>query len=100
MRKLFIKPLARLDLLQIWLHIAQASVPTAIRIGDELDAAIQGLCEMPGKGHMRADVKDTRLRFWSVYSYVIAYRYDDHSLTVLRVVHGRRDMRRLFRKKS
>jgi plasmid stabilization system protein ParE len=33
-----------------------------------------------------------------VYSYVIAYRYDDEKLTVVRVVHGARNFRKLFRK--
>ena len=97
MRKLFVKPQGRLDLLEIWHYIAKDSVPTAIRIGEELDAAIRGLAEMPGKGHTRSDVKDARVRFWSVYSYIIAYRYDDTTITILRVVHGRRDFRRLFR---
>jgi plasmid stabilization system protein ParE len=27
---------------------------------------------------------------------VIAYRADDESLTIVRVIHGRRDFRRLF----
>jgi toxin ParE1/3/4 len=97
MRKLLIKPQARLDLLEIWHYIARESVPTAIRIGDELDAAIRGLAEMPGKGHTRTDVKDARVRFWSVYSYMIAYRYDENTITIVRVVHGRRDLRKLFR---
>lgn len=69
-------------------------------MADKLDAAIRGLIEMPGKGHTRADVTDKSYRFWSVYSYVIAYRYDDESLTVVRVVHGRRNLRRLFRRKT
>jgi toxin ParE1/3/4 len=99
MRELRIKPRARLDLLEIWLYIAKDSVPTAIRIGDEIEAAIRGLSEMPGKGHLRTDVKDPRVRFWSVYSYIIAYRFDQAKITILRVVHGRRDFRKLFRKK-
>ena len=97
MRRLFIKPRARLDLLEIWLYIAKESVPTAIRVGEEIDGAIRGLSAMPGKGHMRMDVKDARVRFWSVYSYIIAYRYDATAITILRVVHGRQDFRKLFR---
>ena len=62
--------------------------------------AIRDLPDMPGKGHARADVKDPRYRFWCVYSYLIAYRFDDKSLTVVRVVHGRRNLRRLFRRRQ
>ena len=100
MRKLFIKPRARLDLLEIWHYIAADNLAAAIRVGDELDAAILGLAAMPGKGHRRAEVKDARVRFWSVYSYLIAYRYDEETVTVVRVVHGRRNIGRLIPKRS
>ena len=99
MRKLRIRPQARLDLLEIWHHIAADGVTAADRVVGELDRAIRELPEMPGKGHRRADVGDARYRFWCVFSYLIAYRYDDQSLTVVRVVHGRRKLRQLFRRK-
>ena len=97
MRKLLIQPQARVDLLEIWHYIARDSVVNANRVGQELDDAIRGLLLMPGKGHTRSDVKNIQYRFWSVYSYVIAYRYDQATLTVMRVVHGRRNFRRLFK---
>ena len=55
---------------------------------------------MPGIGHVRSDVKDQRYRFRRVYSYVIAYRYDDYATTILRVVHGRRDFGSLFNREQ
>ena len=97
MRKLLVRPQARVDLLEIWHRIARDSRPAADRVGERLDLAIRGLLAMPGKGHSRADVKNPTYRFWSVYSYVIAYHYDDDTLTVVRVIHGRRDFRRLFK---
>jgi antitoxin ParD1/3/4/toxin ParE1/3/4 len=99
MRKLLIQPQARLDLLEIWHYIAENSPEAATRVTDKIESAIRGLAEMPGKGHRRADVTDPQYRFWSVYSYVIAYRFDDESLTVVRVVHGSRNLRRLFRRR-
>jgi plasmid stabilization system protein ParE len=98
MRRLLIQPQARVDLLEIWFYIAKNSRDAANRVSDKIDAEIRELLEMPGKGHTRADVKNPHYRFWSVYSYVIAYRYDEKTLTVIRVVHGRRDFRRLFRR--
>lgn len=97
MRKLRVRPQARLDLLDIWNHIARDDVQAANRVGDRIDDAILGLVRMPGKGHSRSDVKKNGYRSWKVYSYVIAYEYDDEHLTVVRVVHGRRDFRRLFK---
>lgn len=94
MRVLLVRPQARADLLDIWHYIAKDSLDAADRVGEALEAAIVRLVEMPGMGHTRSDVKDTRYRFWTVYTYVIAYRYDDSSLTVVRVVHGRRNFRK------
>jgi len=98
MRKLFITPQARLDLLETWLYIANDSIDAANRVGEALDVSICDLLPFPGKGHKRTDVKDSRYLFWNVYSYVIAYRYDDTTLTIVRVLHGSRDFRRIFRK--
>jgi toxin ParE1/3/4 len=98
MRRLFIQPQARVDLLEIWHHIAGDSITAANRVGEKLDKEIRGLLRMPGKGHTRKEVTNPHYRFWTVYSYVIAYRYDDATLTVVRVVHGHRDFRRLFRR--
>ena len=99
MRKLLIEPQARVDLLEIWHHIAPDSLTAASRVLEELEAGIRGLVPFPGKGHTRADVNDRRLWFWSVRSYVIAYRFDATALTVVRVVHGRRNFRKLFKRK-
>jgi plasmid stabilization system protein ParE len=98
MRKLLVQPQARVDLLEIWHYIAKDSVAAANRVSEDLEEAIRGLLRMPGKGHSRTDVKVAEYRFWTVHSYVIGYRYDDTTLTVMRVVHGRRNFRRLFRR--
>ena len=97
MRSILIQPQARTDIFEICQYIAERNTAAADRVSRKLEESIRGLASMPGKGHRRLDVKDKRYRFWSVYSYVIAYRYDDTTLTVVRVVHGRRNLRRLFR---
>jgi toxin ParE1/3/4 len=98
MRRILIQPQARVDLLEIWHHIAQDSIAAATKVTDRVEEAIEGLAQMPGKGHSRADVRNKAYRFWSVYSYVIGYRFDEETLIVVRVVHGRRNFRKLFRK--
>ena len=98
MRTLLIQPQARVDLLEIWHYIAKDNIAAANRVNEEIERAIRDLVSMPGMGHTRADVKPRQYRFWSVYSFVIAYRFDDESMTVVRVVHGRRDFRKLFPK--
>lgn len=99
MRRFRLAAQARLDLLEIWHYIAKSSIEAANRVGADLDEAIVQIAEMPGMGHSRADVDDPRYRFWSVHSYVIAYRIDTKPLTIARVVHGARDFKKLFKQK-
>jgi len=96
MRRLPIRPQARVDLLEIWHYIAADRTSAADLVMEELEAAIRRLLDVPGIGHRRADVRDKRYRFWTVFSFVIAYRYDEETLTVVRVLHGRRDIRALL----
>jgi antitoxin ParD1/3/4/toxin ParE1/3/4 len=67
-------------------------------VDEEIHASIKLLARFPGMGHQRRDVRDDRVRFWSVYSYLIAYRVDKGTLLVIRVVHGARDLRDVFGK--
>lgn len=90
---------ARLDLQLIWNHVAAESIDAADKVKHELRHAMEQLSQMPGMGHRRSDVQDPRFRFWPIYSYLIAYYPDTRPLQVVRVVHGSRDMRRLFRQR-
>ena len=100
MKELQILPRARLDIYEIWHHIAKDSVEAAIRVNAEIDSELENLRSFPGKGHTRAELKDKTLRVWRVYSYLIAYRYDDQHVKVIRVVHGARNLRTIFRGKG
>ena len=82
MRKILIQPRARLDILEIWHHVGENSIEAANKVDIAIEKAIRGLAWMPGKGHTRSDVPIEGYRFWSVYSYIIAYRYDQKTLTV------------------
>jgi toxin ParE1/3/4 len=84
-------------MIEIWDWIAHDSVQNADRVIDKLEEEIRGLAEMPGKGHGRSDVRNQNYRFWSVYSYVIGYHFDDKTLFIDRVIHGHRNFRRLFK---
>jgi plasmid stabilization system protein ParE len=88
---------ARLDLRLIWLRIAEDNIDAADKVKAKLRLAMEQLARMPGMGHRRADVKNPRYRFWSVYSYLIAYYPDTKPLQVVRVVHGAQNIKKLFR---
>lgn len=99
MRAIVFNAKARGDLLDIWEYIAAESVDVADRVVGRIEADIAQLAQMPGMGHQRADVKDPRLLFWMVRPYVIVYRHTRRTLYVVRVLHGARDFRRVFRGK-
>lgn len=92
-----ISRLADRDLEKIWLHIASDNPDAADRVDEELHSAMKMLAMMPGMGHRRSDVEDSRYRFWKVFSYLIAYRVERSVLIVVRVIHGARDFRKLFK---
>jgi toxin ParE1/3/4 len=85
------------DLVQICNYIAQDNVNAADRLDAKIHEAIMLLAQFPLMGHTRADVRDTRYRFWAVGNYVIGYRIEKDALVVMRVVHGARDFRLLFK---
>jgi plasmid stabilization system protein ParE len=87
---------ARLDIQDIWNHIASENIEAADKVKHRLEQAMERLTRMPGMGHRKPDVTDPRYRFWAVYSYLIAYIPDTKPLAIVRVVHGARDFRTLF----
>lgn len=97
-RRVIISRRALKDLDQIWTYInGRAGPNVASDFVAEILAAVDQLAEMPGMGHARRDVSSRRYRFWSVKSYVVAYRPTARTLRLVRVVHGSRDFGRLFR---
>lgn len=82
------------DLDAIWHYIARDNPPAADRLEDALHAAMRMLAEYPGLGNTRPDVANPAYRFWTVNPYILAYRVEGNTLTVVRVLHGARDIRR------
>jgi plasmid stabilization system protein ParE len=89
---------ANADLEAICDRIAEDNPPAAEHLDERIHEAIQRLAKFPGMGHRRSDVKDSRYLFWTVGHYVIAYRVEQSELVVVRVLHGARDFRKLFRR--
>ncbi len=86
---------AREDLIEIWLHIAEDDSKAADRVLDDLNKAIQELCEHPKIGAARNDIR-TGLRYRVCGSYLLLYRITDTGVEIVRAVHGRRDLFGLF----
>jgi plasmid stabilization system protein ParE len=93
MGRFLLTPAARADLAEIAKYVREQGSPDAAkRVGEELRRATRKLADMPGIGHVRTDLADESLRFWSVYSYLILYRPDTSPLQVIRILHGARDV--------
>ena len=87
-------------MLEIWHFIARHSVQNAGKVWDDLRSAIDLLVTSPGIGHARPEAGDPTLKFWPVHSYLIVYRPRGKTIDVPRVVDGRRDLRKLFRRRK
>jgi len=84
---------ARQDLVDIGNYIAeQSGLEPAEHVLEKLREAFHFLTEQPGVGHIREDLADDpAVRFWGVYSYLVAFVPGDRPLPVVSVVHGSRD---------
>ncbi len=86
---------ARLDLLSIGDWIAEQDGDFARSYIGKLSEAALSLAEMPGKGVARSQW-GAGVRVWFVDRYVIAYRIKDDVVEIVCIVHGARDLDRLF----
>jgi len=95
MSRPFFSPASRRDLLEILDYIAQDKPRAALRYVERLEEACSTLAANPGIGTARDDLLP-HLRCLSVGSHVIFYLTTDEGIDVVRVVHGARDIGRLF----
>lgn len=95
---------ARLDLYEIWEHIAIDSEKRAAGLIDRFDGVFAMLAENPYAGRNRNEVRPG-LRSFALSPYVVFYRplvdsstqaHSADGIEVVRVVHGARDIDRIF----
>jgi toxin ParE1/3/4 len=76
--------------------IEEGGVRTARHVLREIKEAINFLSSNPGAGHLREDLTDAPVKFWSVYSYLIVYDPVPRPIEILRIVHASRNIGRLL----
>lgn len=86
---------ARDDLKEIASYIAQHNPDAARRTIEALARRFRMIAMMPGIGRARPDIASD-VNSHVAGNYKILYRAGSETLTVVRVVHGRRDLTRLF----
>ena len=87
------------DLIQIRDYVLRAGGARVARhVVGAVVAGFRSLAKTPGQGHRREDLTHREeLRFWAVFSYLIVYRIDRKPLTVVAILHAKRDLERLLR---
>lgn len=77
--------------------IADDSVDAAVKVVRALEDAFGLLASRPGIGHVRQDLTERPLKFWSVYSYLVVYDPNGDPLTIVAVLHGARNVAEILK---
>jgi toxin ParE1/3/4 len=86
---------AKVDLLEIWLFIAQDSVESAERVNSSIRDKLRILATQPEIGRRRDELKNG-MRSLATGNYQIYYESMRGGIRVLRVLHAARDVGRVF----
>jgi toxin ParE1/3/4 len=102
MPRLIVHDPARHDVDEIALYIALDSLESALRFTDAAEEAFSRLADFPGAGarHPTGNPAFAELRIWPIKGfrkYLVCYRPLPDGIEVLRVIHGARDVDRVFR---
>jgi toxin ParE1/3/4 len=81
------RPLAELDLWEIWDYIADDSLDRADDFLDRVEEKLQSLACVPGMGRRREELLPG-LQSFPVGNYVVFYRAIDGGIDVIRILHG------------
>jgi|CZKF01.1.fsa_nt_gi toxin ParE1/3/4 len=93
-----VAPRAEADLDDIWLHVAKesGSMDVATRLIDSITDRFLFLASFPSAGRARDPEFGISLRSFPVGEYIILYCVEGPEVFILRVVHGRRDLEKIF----
>ena len=77
----------------IWRFIASDNRAAADQVEEAIFAACEALARNPLQGHVRPDLTKLPVRFWTLPS----YRPETNPLQTLRLLHGKRNIKRILR---
>ena len=89
------KPLAELDLIDIWGYVAENNVPKADELLGDLESGFRSISQSPGIGRHRPELAEGLHSFPLKY-YVVFYRLINQGIEIVRVLHGARDIETIF----
>jgi toxin ParE1/3/4 len=93
---LLMRPLAELDLLDIWDYIADDSPDRADNFLDRIESKLMTLAQNSGLGRKRSELLPD-LRSFPIGNYVVFYQQIEGGIDVIRLLHGSRDIEEVFK---
>lgn len=89
-------PLATADLQTIGTYIAQDNLQAALAVVDRLEQRCKDAVANPHIGRKRPELQ-IGLRSLTEWDYVIFYRALGGTVEIVRIIHGRRDVAKIFK---
>lgn len=99
MKRFKLSETANADLEQIGDYIAQDNQQAAWNFVDRLEVRCQELAERPGTGRKR-EALSPGLRSATEGDYLIFYEITSYGIEVIRIIHGKRNIARIFKADS
>lgn len=96
MPRLTIAAQAQVDLQEIFNYVAQDHPEAARRVLQRLRVAARQLAQHPRMGRNRSEDLRPGLYSFPVGAYVLFYREQPGGIALVRVIHGSRDLLKLF----
>lgn len=84
--------LAEQDLDEIIMYISKENKNAALNLLNNFFEAFNLLADNPQIGHIREDLTDNKVRFWSVKSRYLVIYTDITPIKIIRVLNGYRDI--------
>lgn len=91
-------PATRRDYAQIWHYIPEDNISAADDLLRSFDANLQLLSDFPLAAQARPELRP-RLRSFPVGNYLLFYRPIRGGIDLVRVLHGARELRRIFKQR-
>lgn len=71
-------------------------IDRALHVYNAFVEAFERLSDAPRIGTRKPDLTDDSIRWWPVFRFLVVYEAEREPIDILRVIHGARDLRRLF----
>lgn len=66
----------------------------ALHIHGKFVDAFEHLADAPHSGSKRTELTGEQIRWWPVFRWIVLYDAEARPLTIMRVIHGMRDLKR------